>query len=306
MNGQNTLNGAEKEKANADAWTLVLGQKNRLPQEGNTTMPHVKLRNSFEALLEEEDLLQNQRANNVEEVVVCTPDALLGKSGSIGLRAVKEWLRTGRCQESSPSSSETQKLYETRQVSIGVDVRVPVQFVQSKRSVRDRFDKGCRFSQQALKQLTDLCHEEGPGLRVYVVVNECNKLPNACLSFDMLDLEVSANNMEWISSSIISRAHKYFNNLPIIWNGDKWTTMWMNAKMSCGRVNDSCIKKQLLICIEERVDSLDEVLHFHEEEMEDAMRQDVVLGWERLSKGGWAWTRGEGLCPSWETSLMFS
>ena len=58
-------------------------------------MPHVKLRNSFEALLEEEDLLQNQRANNVEEVVVCTPDALLGKSGSIGLRAVKEWLRTG-------------------------------------------------------------------------------------------------------------------------------------------------------------------------------------------------------------------
>ena len=42
--------------------------------------------------------------------------------------------------------------------------------------------------------------------------------------------------------------------------------------------------------IEETVDSLDEVLHFHEEEMEDAMRQDVVLGWERLSKGGWVWT----------------
>ena len=100
-------------------------------------------------------------------------------------------------------------------------MRVPVRFVQSKRSVRDRFDKGCRFSQQVLKQLTDLCHEEGPGLRVYMVVNECNKLPNACLSFDMLDLEVSANNMEWISSSISSRAHKYFNNLPIIWNGDK-------------------------------------------------------------------------------------
>ena len=24
------------------------------------------------------------------------------------------------------------------------------------------------------------------------------------------------------------------------------------------------------------------------------MRQDVVLGWERLNKGGWAWTRGGG------------
>ena len=92
-------------------------------------MPHVRLRNSFEALLEEEDLLKDQRSNNVEEVVVCTPDALLGKSGSIGLRAVKEWLRTGRCQESSQSSSETQKLYETRKVSIEVDVQVPIQFV---------------------------------------------------------------------------------------------------------------------------------------------------------------------------------
>ena len=40
-------------------------------------MPHVKLRNSFEALLEEEDLLKDQRSNNVEEVVVCTPDAML-------------------------------------------------------------------------------------------------------------------------------------------------------------------------------------------------------------------------------------
>ena len=79
----------------------------------------------------------------------------------------------------------------------------------------------------------------------------------------------------------------------------------MNAKMICGRVNSSCIKKQLLVSIEERVDSLDEVLHFHEEEMEDAMRQKAVLGWERLSKGSWAWTQGEGLCSSWETSLTF-
>ena len=64
----------------------------------------------------------------------------------------------------------------------------------------------------------------------------------------------------------------------------------MNAKMICRRVNDSCIKKELLLCIEERVDSLDKVLHFHEGEMDDAMRQDVVLGWERRSKGRWAWT----------------
>ena len=109
-------------------------------------MPQVRLRNNFEAFLEEEDLLQDQSSNNVEEVVVCTPDALLGKSGSIRLRAVKEWLCTGRCQESSPISSETQKLHETRQVTLGVDARVPVKFVQSIRSVRDRFDKGCRFS----------------------------------------------------------------------------------------------------------------------------------------------------------------
>ena len=53
---QNTLNGVVKEKANTDSWTLVLGRKNRLQQEGNTTMPHVRLKNSFEALLEEEDL----------------------------------------------------------------------------------------------------------------------------------------------------------------------------------------------------------------------------------------------------------
>ena len=112
-------------------------------------------------------------------------------------------------------------MHETRQVTIGVDVRVQDKFAQSKRSVRDRFDKGCRFSQQALKRLIDLCHEEGPGLRVYVVVNERNKLLNASLSFDLTDLEVLANNMEWISSSITSRVNKYFNNFPITWNGDK-------------------------------------------------------------------------------------
>ena len=44
---------------------------------------------------------------------------------------------------------------------------------------------------------------------------------------------------------------------------------------------DECIKKQLLLSIEERVDFLNEVLHFHEEELENALRQDVVLGWER-------------------------
>ena len=30
------------------------------------------------------------------------------------------------------------------------------------------------------------------------------------------------------------------------------------------------------------------------------MRQDVVLGWERINNEGWAWTQGEGLCPCWE------
>ena len=79
------------------------------------------------------------------------------------------------------------------------------------------------------------------------------------------------------------------NSLSNTWNGDKWIVNWMNARMICGKVSDSCIKKQLLLCIEERVDSLDEALHFHEEELDDAMRQDVMLGWERISKGGWAW-----------------
>ena len=119
-------------------------------------------------------------------------------------------------------------------------------------------------------------------------------------------MEVSTNNMGWISRSIARKAHKYFNLLPITWNGDKWIVRWINARIICGRVNDSCIKKKLLLCIEERVDSLDEVLQFHEEELEDAMRQDVVLGWVRINNGGWAWTQVEGLSPSWETPLMFS
>ena len=46
----------------------------------------------------------------------------------------------------------------------------------------------------------------------------------------------------------------------------------MNDRMICGRVNDSCIKKQLLLCIEEKIDSLVEVLHFHGEEPGDATR----------------------------------
>ena len=93
-----------------------------MQQEGNITISHVRLANNFEALQEEEGLLQDQRTINVEEVVVCTPDAKLnsakvnrendmsspsspGKSVSVGLRAVKEWLRNGKYQESSPFSS---------------------------------------------------------------------------------------------------------------------------------------------------------------------------------------------------------
>ena len=134
-----------------------------------------------------------------------------------------------------------------------------------------------------------MCQEEASWLRVYMVVTERNKLPNVCLSFDLTDMEVSTNNMGWISRSIARKAHKYFNLLPITWNGDKWIVRWINARIICGRVNDSCIKKKLLLCIEERVDSLDE-----------------VLGWVRMSNGGWACTQVEGLSPSWETPLMFS
>ena len=146
----------------------------------------------------------------------------------------------------SPISSETLKLQETRQVRMGVDGQVSVKFVQSKILVRDNFDKGCIFSQEDLKRLTDLCQEEALGLTVYVVLIEHKKLPNVCLSFDLTVLELLANNMEWISRSIVDSAHKYFNSLPITWNGDKWIMKWMNARMICGKVNDSCIKKQLL------------------------------------------------------------
>ena len=118
------------------------------------------------------------------------------KSVSVGLRAVNEWFRKGKYQESSPISSETLKLQETRQVRMGVDGQVSVKFVQSKILVRDNFDKGCIFSQEDLKRLTDLCQEEASWLRVYVVVIERNKLSNVCLSFDVTDLEVSSNNME--------------------------------------------------------------------------------------------------------------
>ena len=40
-------------------------------------MPHVRLRNSFDASQEDEGLQQVQRIISVEEVVVCTPDAML-------------------------------------------------------------------------------------------------------------------------------------------------------------------------------------------------------------------------------------
>ena len=65
------------------------------------------MRNHFEVLQEEEDLAQDPRKTIVEEVVACTPEVLLksatlrqestmsspssiGKSGSMGLRAMKD------------------------------------------------------------------------------------------------------------------------------------------------------------------------------------------------------------------------
>ena len=72
-----------------------------------------------------------------------------------------------------------------------------------------------------------MCQEEASWLRVYMVVTERNKLPNVCLSFDLTNLEVSANNMEWISSSMADKAQKYFKSLPITWNDDKWIVKWM-------------------------------------------------------------------------------
>ena len=80
----------------------------------------------------------------------------------------------------------------------------------------------------------------------------------------------------------------------------------MNVRMICESFSTFCIKKQLLLCLEAMVNSLDEMLHFHEEETEEVTRQDVVLGWERIRQGGWAWARRKGLCPSWETSQLIS
>ena len=108
------------------------------------------LRNCFEVLQEEDkDLAQDPSKAIVEELVACTPKVLLksamlkqefvmsppsciGKNGSIGLRAVKDWLRNGRCQESSSITSKIQKLQELRQISMETDVKVPIKFVRSK------------------------------------------------------------------------------------------------------------------------------------------------------------------------------
>ena len=136
----NTLNGAEKAKTNVNGWNLVLGPKNGLQREVNTDTSHVDLRNRFEVLQEEEDLAQDPSKAIVEELVACTPKVLLksamliheivmnspssiGKNGSIGLRAVKDWLRNGRRQESSSITSEIQKLQELRHISMEANVR---------------------------------------------------------------------------------------------------------------------------------------------------------------------------------------
>ena len=229
----------------------------------------------------------------------------IGKSGSMGLRAMKDWLHNGRYQESSSITPEIQKLQALGQGSKEANVRVPIKFVRSKILEGDMLDKGYRFSQHALTRLTDLSQGEALGLRVYVVVAERNKLPAIGFSFDLTDLEVTTSNMPRISNFIEVKAHKYFHSLPITWNGDNWMLMWLNAGMICGSFDNSCIKKQILLCLEETVDSLDEVLHFHEE-MVEATRQDVVLGWERIKAGCWAWARREGLCPAWETSQLIS
>ena len=165
---------------------------------------------------------------------------------------------------------------------------------------------GSYYGQQALTRLSDLSHGEGLGLRVYVVVAERNKLSAIGFSFNLTDLEVTTSNMPRISNSIEVKAHKYFKSLPITWNGDNWILLWLKAGMICGSFDNSCIKKQVLLCLEETVDSLDEVLHFHEEETEEATTQAIVLGWERTKKGGWAWARRDGLCLSWEISQLIS
>ena len=141
-----------------------MGCKTGLQRELNTDTFQVDVRNHFEVLQEEEDLAQDPRKTIVEEVVACTPEVLLksatvrqestmsspssiGKSGSMGLRAMKDWLRNGRCQESSPITSKTQKLQMLGQGSKEANVRVPIKFVRSKRLEGDMLDKGYRFSQ---------------------------------------------------------------------------------------------------------------------------------------------------------------
>ena len=102
-----TLNGAEKVNISANGWTRVLGRRTGLQRELNTDTSQVDLRNHFEVLQEKEDLAQDPRKTIVEEVVACTPEVLLksatvrqestmsspssiGKSGSMGLRAMKD------------------------------------------------------------------------------------------------------------------------------------------------------------------------------------------------------------------------
>ena len=251
------LIGAEKANNSANGWTRVSGRKNGLQREVNTNTPYTDLRNRFEVLQEEEDLAQDSKKTIVEEVVVCTPEVMLksgtlrqestmgspssiGKSGSMGLRAMKDWLRNGRCQESSPIAPEI-KLQAVGERSKEANVRVPIKFVRSKILEGDMLDKGYRFSQQALTRLTDLSQGEALGLRVYVIVAERNKLLAIGFSFDLTDLKVTTSNMPRISNFIEVKAHKYFRSLPINWNGDNWRLMWLNAGMICGSFHNSCI-----------------------------------------------------------------
>ena len=88
-----------------------------------------------------------------------------------------------------------------------------------------------------------MCHEIALGLRVYVIIAERNKFPKVGFSFDLTNLEVSANNVAQISNSIEVKAHKYFNSLSITSSGDKWMSMWMHVELICGSFNDACIKK---------------------------------------------------------------
>ena len=123
---------------------------------------------------------------------------------------MKEWLHNRKCHESSSTTSESQKPQVSRRESSEAPVRVPVKFVRSKSSERGTLGMGCKFSQQALTRLTDLCHEETLGLRVYVIIGERNKLLKLGFSFDLMNLEVSTSNMARISSSIEVKAHKLY------------------------------------------------------------------------------------------------